>query len=182
MDEYIDLLDVHGNTTGERCLKSVAHKNGYYHASVHIWFYTKDQQILLQQRKATKDTFPNLWDVSVAGHIGYGELPILAACREISEEIGYNFQKENLFSIGTCSHKKKHSKDLIDFELHHLYLGELILTIDELKIQEEEVAAIELIPIDTLISELNSPLTKTKYVPHGEAYYHRIFSEIKKRF
>jgi len=181
MDEYIDLLDANGNTTGERCLKSVAHKNGYYHASVHIWFYTKEQQILIQQRIASKDTFPNLWDVSVAGHIGFGEQPLLAACREINEEIGCNFPKEKLLPIGTFSNKVIHSVKLIDFELHHLYLGELNVDFDKLKIQEEEVAAIKLIPLDTLISELKSPQSKTKYVPHGEVYYDNIFSEIKKR-
>ena len=42
MDELIDVLDADGNYTGETILKSVAHKNGVFHPTVHIWFYTTD--------------------------------------------------------------------------------------------------------------------------------------------
>ena len=50
-------------------------------------------------------------------------------------------------------------------------------TLEELKIQEDEVAEIKLIPIDVLKFELkNNP---ENYVPHGIEYYNRIFDAIK---
>ena len=61
MDELIDILDDQGNLTGRNCLKSVAHKKGLYHATVHIWFYTPDGNILLQQRSASKKIYPLLY-------------------------------------------------------------------------------------------------------------------------
>ena len=73
MDELIDILDANGNLTNRTAMKSKAHKNGWYHQTVHVWFYTLDGKILLQQRSKNKDVFPLLWDVSVAGHIGAGE-------------------------------------------------------------------------------------------------------------
>ena len=177
MDEYIELLDKDNKPSGERCLKSEAHKNGLYHASVHIWLYTADKQLLIQKRHADKNTFPNLWDVSVAGHIVYKELPIIAAQREILEEIGLTIQEKDLRNIGTSSHKHVHSNNLIDHELHHIYICPLNEKLENLVIQESEVAAIKLIPIDAFKFELKN--NSEAYVPHGLDYYNRIFDAIR---
>lgn len=178
MDEFIEILDENALPTGEKCLKSVAHKNGLYHASVHIWLYTKSKEVLIQKRKENKDTFPNLWDISVAGHIAYKEKPLTAALREIEEEIGLCSKENELQYIGTSTHKNIHAEDLIDHELHHIYISELKTDIKDLKIQEEEVAAIKLIPISSLQNELEH--NAAKYVPHGMEYYTRVFDEIHK--
>ena len=69
MEEWIDLMDTNGNYTGQKVLKSEAHQKGLFHPTAHIWFYTAEGQVLLQQRSETKKTFPLYWDVSVAGHI-----------------------------------------------------------------------------------------------------------------
>ena len=182
MDEYIELLDSNGTPNGKKCLKSIAHKNGYFHASVHIWIYTKSGEVLIQKRKHNKDTFPNLWDISVAGHISFGENHKTSALRETQEEIGLTTSTDSLIYLGTSEHKNIHlSKGIIDHELHHIYLTELNADFNDLTIQEEEVAAIKLIDIFQLEKELNDPSTKENYVPHGEKYYSRIFEAIKKQ-
>jgi isopentenyldiphosphate isomerase len=99
MDEYLDILDPQGNQTGKNCLKSVAHQEGYYHATVHVWFYTNDHKILLQKRGSNKKTYPNYWDVSVAGHVHAGESIKDAALREVEEEIGLTIQEKDLKKI-----------------------------------------------------------------------------------
>ena len=48
MDELIDILTPEGKSTGKTALKSEAHKNGWFHATAHIWFFTSDEKILLQ--------------------------------------------------------------------------------------------------------------------------------------
>ncbi|MEP3384912.1 MAG: NUDIX domain-containing protein, partial [Flavobacteriaceae bacterium] len=101
MDELIDILDENGNHVGKTCLKSEAHLKGLFHPTVHIWFYTKDGGILFQKRGKDKKTFPLLWDVSVAGHIGAGEPIIEAAIREVEEEIGLKVLASDLDKIGT---------------------------------------------------------------------------------
>ena len=100
MDELIDVLDAEGNATGKTCLKSIVHKTGLYHATVHIWFYTTKGSILLQQRASSKIIYPLLWDVSVAGHIDAGEGFTTAAVREIKEEIGLIVDENELVKIG----------------------------------------------------------------------------------
>ena len=54
MDELIDILTPEGKSTGKTALKSEAHKNGWFHATAHIWFFTSDKKILLQKKSAYK--------------------------------------------------------------------------------------------------------------------------------
>lgn len=56
-------------------------------------------EILLQHRSPTKDTFPNCWDNSSAGHVDAGEDYDTAAYRELEEELGITGVK--LTEIGT---------------------------------------------------------------------------------
>lgn len=177
MDEYIELLNKDNKPNGTRCLKSVAHKNGYYHATIHVWLYTRDEQILIQKRHSSKKNFPNLWDVSVAGHISFQELPIHAATREVQEEIGLSLTHSDLKNIGISSSKHIHSNNFIDHELHHLYIANLDNDINCLTIQKSEVAEIKLIPIETFKSELKNKTNS--FVPHKTEYYKRILEAIE---
>ncbi len=58
MDELLDILDTDGNPTGTTAMKSKAHRIGLFHATVHIWFYTSEGELLLQQRGKNKGTHP----------------------------------------------------------------------------------------------------------------------------
>ncbi|MGI9549705.1 MAG: NUDIX hydrolase [Aurantibacter sp.] len=178
MDERIDILDSEGNFTGKTALKSEAHKKGLFHPTVHIWFYTSDGKVLLQQRGEHKNTHPLLWDVSVAGHIGAGEPVETAAIREVEEEIGLSISKEDLQKIGVFPSFFEHSKDLIDNEFHHSFLCELKVSLESLKKQEDEVEDLDLIRISKFWEELNNKELIKKYVPHPIDYYATIISEI----
>ena len=150
MDELIDILDSEGNSTGKTCLKSVAHKYGYYHATVHVWFYTKDKKVLMQQRGFNKKTYPGLWDVSVAGHVHAGESVEEAAIREIEEEIGLKVLENQLNKIAIRKGNRKHPNGIIDNEFYHVFLVELNTKSESLKKQEEEVANIRLFNVSIL--------------------------------
>ena len=178
MDEYIDILNDSGKISGKTCLKSDAHKNGFFHQSAHIWIFDKNKNILIQKRASDKDTFPNLWDISVAGHISSGELPIDAAIREVEEEVGIEITNNQLQYIGTSTNKVSHKIDLIDYELHHVYICCINFNIETLKIQQEEVAKIKMIPLNKLISKINCD--NNNFVPHGNDYFTFVFNEIKK--
>lgn len=178
MDELIDITDTNGKPTGKSCLKSFAHQNGITHASVHIWLYTKKQQVLIQKRKATKDVYPSLWDVSVAGHIGSGELPVIAAIREVKEEIGYVINKQDLAFLRTWEDKHYHSNGIIDHEIHYIYLCELKHSLESLHIQKEEVEAINLMELNTFKEVF---FDNNTFVPHPKEYYQYIIKKIQQR-
>ncbi|GAA3512664.1 NUDIX domain-containing protein [Aquimarina addita] len=180
-DELIDIVDSLGNQTGRIRLKSEAHRLGLYHKSVHIWFYTLRGELLLQKRAINKDTYPNLWDVSVAGHISAGETPEISAIREVEEEIGLKISIDDLEFLDIYLSKKEPAPGIVDNEFHHIYLSKLSIPLQKLKLQKEEVAAIKLLSIDDFKNELSNSLDKNKYVPHDESYFHLIIDEINKR-
>jgi len=181
MDELVDILDSEGNFTGKTALKSEAHREGWFHPTVHIWLYTKHGKLLIQQRAKNKDTHPLLWDVSVAGHIGAGEEIETSAMREIKEEIGLAISTKELEKIGIYKSVHKTAADLIDCEFHHTFLCELKVPLKSLKKQKSEVENLALIPLLKFSEETWGMANLRKYVPHGTEYYKTIIKEIKKR-
>ncbi len=181
MDELVDILDSDGNYTDKTALKSEAHKNGWFHPTVHIWFFTLDGKLLIQQRAKNKNTHPLLWDVSVAGHVGAGEQILDAAIREVREEIALDITKDDLRSIGVFKSVQKHSDDLIDREFHHVFLCQLNVPFNSLKKQESEVADLKLISLIRFAEETWGLANLGKYVPHGAEYYKTIVKAVKER-
>tara|TARA_R110002051_G_scaffold56046_7_gene103926 strand:- start:7670 stop:8224 length:555 start_codon:yes stop_codon:yes gene_type:complete len=177
MDELIDILDTDGNLTNTTAMKSEAHRNGWFHQTVHIWFYTKDGSILMQQRGREKDTYPLLWDVSVAGHIGSGKEIVASSLREVQEEIGLLILPSDLEKIGIFKSVHKHSETLKDYEFHHTFIAELKTPFSLLQKQDSEVEALKLIPIKQFGKELQN-IVKHNYVPHGHDYYKTILDKI----
>lgn len=181
MDELIDSLDDQGKFTGKTILKSEAHRQGIFHPTVHIWFYTKRGEVLIQQRGKFKDTHPLLWDVSVAGHIGAGENIYKAAVREVKEEIGLNIAKEDLIKIGVFKSRQRHGKNLIDNEFHYTFLCNLKAPVSTLKKQDSEVEALSMIPLIKFAEEVWGLANTAKYVPHSTEYYKTIIKSIKEQ-
>jgi len=181
MDELIDVLDSKGNYTGQSIMKSEAHRTGVFHPSIHVWFYTDQAEILIQQRAKNKDTHPELWDVSVAGHIGAGEDIVTSAIREVKEEIGLDITDKELHKIGVFKYSYQHHEDLLDREFHHTFLCELKTPLALLEMQETEVDDLSLITIPAFKKELQSKINASKYVPYDMEYYDTILNAIQKR-
>ena len=150
MDELIDILSSTGEFTGKTALKSEAHLKGLYHQTIHVWFYTDDKKILLQKRASVKKVFPNLWDVSVAGHIGSGEKIETAAIREVKEEIGINLKEAHLQKIGFRKDEIVHPNGILDNEFKHIYFCKLKKSISQLTMQIGEVDDLQLFDISIL--------------------------------
>ena len=181
MDELIDIFNADGKKTGETCMKSIAHKKGIYHASVHIWIYDNSGNILVQRRSIDKDTHPNHWDVSVAGHIGAGESPIFSAIRETKEEIGLQIKEGNLEEIGYFKSEFIHGIDLKDLEYHYTYLCNYQININNLIPQKEEVEELNILSFSDFKKEVIGSKKNLLFVPYGKEYYQFIIDQIKER-
>tara|TARA_B110000967_G_C18902193_1_gene576994 strand:+ start:3852 stop:4394 length:543 start_codon:yes stop_codon:yes gene_type:complete len=175
MDELIDILTPEGEPTGKTALKSEAHKNGWFHTTVHIWLFTSDEKILLQKRALTKKVFPGIWDISVAGHIGAGEEIIEGAKREVFEEIGLQLKEKDFTKIGTRIHQVKHKNGIQDNEHHHVFIAELKVPILSLTMQEEEVAGLELWDLTVLKNTKN---LENVLLPEFHEYYVSVYDKI----
>ena len=175
MDELIDVLTPEGKSTGKTALKSEAHKNGWFHATAHIWFFTSDKKILLQKRALTKKVFPGIWDISVAGHIGAGEEVLEGAKREVFEEIGLILEDKEFIKIGTRIHQVTHENGIQDNEHHHVFIAELKTPVSELTMQPEEVAGLELWDLKVLKETKN---LENVLLPRFHAYYVTVYDKI----
>ena len=136
MKELLDIWDESGKPTGQVYEKSIAHQKGLFHPTVHVWFYTSAPSLLLQKRGSNKETFPNLWDVSVAGHVSSGESILDGALREIKEEIGLQLKSNDLILIDVRKNINQFSNGIIDCEFQHVFLSELKIGLEDLVIQK----------------------------------------------
>lgn len=178
MDELIDIVDEKGNLTGKSALKSEIHAKGYYHNTAHVWFFTRDGQILLAQRAASKTIFPLLWDVSVAGHVDAGETIEEAAIRETKEEINLDISTTELIKIGIFNCFQSYKNAITDNEFHHTFICELIKDIKSLTPQKHEVEALKLVSFDNFESLLNNSESNNHFVASNRDYYITVLKAI----
>lgn len=104
MREKLDIVDEHGNPTGQTIDRETAHAQGIRHRTSHVWVVRERDgriQILLQKRCAQKDSFPDCYDISSAGHIPAGQDFVPSAIRELKEELGVNAEPNDLVYCGS---------------------------------------------------------------------------------
>ncbi len=179
MDELIDIITRDGKPTNRTALKSVIHKKGHYHNTAHIWFYTKDQEILLAQRAASKSICPLLWDVSVAGHIDAGETIKAGAIREVKEEIGLVIHESDLYKIGVFECFQSYDNGIIDNEFHHTFISGLKVNIDKLAPQKSEVENLKLVSFEEFEDKLKHSEINNHFVVINRDYYLTVLDAIK---
>ena len=180
MEEKIDIVTKDGEPTGQIALKSEAHKNGWYHNTIHVWLYTKQGEILLQQRSHKKTIHPLLWDVSAAGHIDAGETFLEAAIRETKEELGLELQPTDLNKIGVALHESSYDDGAIqDNEFHQVYIAELNVALNDLNPQEDEVEALKLVSFEKFLQLIENSATNHHFIPTNKPYYIFVLNTIK---
>lgn len=85
--EEFDVVNERNEVIGRESRREV-HRRGLTHRAVHIFIWNRRGELLLQKRAPGKDTVPNTWDSSAAGHLAVGEGYDDAARRECREELG----------------------------------------------------------------------------------------------
>ena len=179
MDEFIDIVDKNGNPIGISVPKSEIHAKGHLHNTAHVWFYTSEGKILLQQRAASKLIYPLLWDVSVAGHVDAGETIEAAAIREAKEEIGIHISEAQLNKIGVFKCFQSYPDGINDNEFHNTYIVEINKTLDDLFLQKDEVEALKFVSISEFYDKLNHSETNNHFVASNRDYYKFVAEAIK---
>jgi len=176
-DELIDIYNEDNESLDAQIMKSEAHKKGLWHRTAHIWIYNSNGEMLLQLRAKNKEFYPDMWDISVAGHVSLGEDPEISALREIKEEIGLSIKKEDLDFFKIRKNKEVFN-DLQNNEFYYIYLFKFDGSIKELNIQKDELSEIIFLPVEKIEEELKEH--PDKYVPHGD-YWTEIINQVKRR-
>lgn len=126
MEEQIDILNELGQKTGYSRARSEVHRLGLWHRTVHIWLFDATGKILFQIRAHDKESNPNLYDTSCAGHISEGDSSIESAIREIREELGLEKRSEDLTYLFESKHSSVlNSGTYLDNEFYDVYRGSI---------------------------------------------------------
>jgi isopentenyl-diphosphate Delta-isomerase len=144
--EFFDVLDESGNKTGQIIERKEAHKKGICHRVVQVWVINSKNELLLQKRSANKDSCPNMWYVSLGGHIESGEDNKETIIREFSEELDLDIstQKDNVMYLYTFKEiAVLNNGQFIDNEFYDIYLLKLDLDPATLILQEDEVSEVK---------------------------------------
>lgn len=141
MEELVDVYDnLTGEKTGKIISKNKAHEEGIWHSAIHIIMISKDKgKVLLQRRCASKKLYPNMWDITVGGHISAGEEPLVSTKREFREELGLNLDNFEFRYLDKVKEEFYNNK-LSSREFVYVYLVVGDVEIDNLKLQTEEVS------------------------------------------
>lgn len=153
-DEFLNLIDSHSRLTRTAKPRSLVHRDGDLHPTVHIWLIKRrDMGIfaLLQKRSHEKDVNPDCYDVSAAGHVSQGGEFRHAAVRELKEELGVDIPGDKLELIGLINNVTKYG-DINDNELSAVYLYRGDIHEDDLVLQPSEVAEVGWAEIDEMLS------------------------------
>ncbi len=120
--ELLEILDAHGQSTGQARSRAAIHLDGDWHLAFHCWILRDaGRQIVLQRRSLHKDTFAGYWDAAAAGHWRFGESAEQAA-REIAEELGIAVPFSSLVSRGRERAERTFTNGLTDREFHEVYV------------------------------------------------------------
>jgi isopentenyl-diphosphate Delta-isomerase len=145
MGEIIVRVDPEtGEAIGE-VSKELAHRDGFWHATIHVWILDDMGRLLFQHRSPFKVQYPGLWDTSVAGHLRRGE----DGTREVAEEVGADVQLCDMTFLGLST---------IDVEVPEgrnrerprMYLWKSGRSLDSFRFSDGEVTELASISVEDL--------------------------------
>jgi isopentenyldiphosphate isomerase len=164
-------------SAGTRKLRKQVHRDGDWHCSAHVWLLDAERKlIVVQKRSASKDTFPNRWDISAAGHIEVGCDPLTTAVRELAEELGIDNIEQEAFQFGfICPAEQKGWGGCNAYE--HVYFVHVDSDNCQMKVGGAEVTDVKWIGIAELEQKLRQ--RDEEFVPRVDAYMETFFGYLK---
>ena len=170
-EELIDVIDENGIKTGQVLPRSEVHKKGLWHRIIVVAIVNEKNEILLQQRSHNKDKNPDMWDISVTGHLSAGQDSLMGATREISEEVsvslGYSVDVKDFRFMFSYRKQEKVNENHFDRQFYDFFiLRQAGINESNIRFQSSEVQAIKFVSI----SELNKMREECLLVQRDECY------------
>jgi isopentenyldiphosphate isomerase len=201
-NEKLKIFDEDRNQIGVATREEV-HRIGHWHEAFHCWFISREEgidYIYLQIRSDAKKDYPNLLDITAAGHLLAHEI-VNDGIREVKEEVGIDVSFKELVPLGVFKYCVTR-ENFIDKELANVFVYKSNKTMDEFKLQKEEVSGMVKAELNSFYDfwlgtkdeisvegfEMNKagkkvPISKTvdknRFVPHEKTYYESVVKSIK---
>ena len=175
--ELLDVLDENGKKTGEVEDRSEIYRKGLWHRASHIWIINDNKELLVQKRNPYKQTFPNLWAISVAGHVDSGETSLDTAVREVKEELNLDVEPDEFEYLFTVKRETPY-KDSFLRVFDDVYLLHRDIDCEQTKLQVEELTDIKYVYYEYLEKIFKEG--DKDYVPYTEEH-EKLFKILKER-
>jgi isopentenyldiphosphate isomerase len=158
-DELIEEWDWEtGLPTGRAVSRTLAHKNGTPHEGVHLWivsYIDKKPCLLLQRRAPHKEFYPGKLDITVGGHVLFGQTESKVG-KEAFEEIGIHPSSDDLIDLGFFRYDEKIPELNLDHrEYQHIWLMFSDRQLDDYDFHDGEVDALAAVPFDEFTAILD---------------------------
>lgn len=92
-DEMVAWVDENEKLIQVIPLKTANSDPKYLHVEIAGLIVDQDHRVLLQKRSHTKKVAPDVWTVTMAGHVTYGDSIEVTAHKELREEMGIDVPK-----------------------------------------------------------------------------------------
>jgi isopentenyldiphosphate isomerase len=174
----LNIIDETENIIGIETRENI-HNQGLLHREIHVWFYTPKGEIIFQHREKDKDTYPDLLDATVGGHVEIGSDYENTALQELSEETGIQAEKNNLAFIQMVRSKTfDTATNKTNNVVRAIYAYRYGQEIKDLKVEKGKAIGFELWPLEKLFSI--SDEDKKRFIPSiFEKDNLEIFTKIK---
>jgi isopentenyldiphosphate isomerase len=148
--EMLEVIDENDKVIGLETRAKI-HKKGLLHREINIWFLTPGGEIIFQHRAKNKETYPDLLDATVGGHVEPNMTYEETAIKECKEETGLDIDINKLVFL-TKMKKKSFDKvtgltnNTIRSQYAYFYDG----LIKDLRVEEDNGEGFEAWKIDDL--------------------------------
>lgn len=146
-EEKVILVDTNDEPIG-LMEKMAAHEQALLHRAFSVFVVNDDNEIMLQQRAASKYHSPLLWTNTCCSHQRPGETNIQAGKRRLLEEMGFEVDLTELFHF---IYKAPFDNGLTEHELDHVMIGKFN---GEPKINKEEVESWKWMSIEAIKEDM----------------------------
>jgi len=192
LTEILDIYDENLNHIGTKA-RTLVHQDGDWHRVFHCWVIYRDKlgvdYLVMQRRASEKRIYPNLLDVTAAGHYEAGET-IADGVREIQEELGLAVDFTDLIPLGKRVYAARIGL-LLDYQISDVFFLINDQSLEQYVLQPTEVAEVVAFKVDDgldfcsgnieqikaqVFGGLNTTvmLQQVDFIPNIDAYLYKI--------
>lgn len=143
----LNVVDENGVIVGVETRERI-HREGLLHHEVHVWYYTPNSELIFQHRAKDKDTYPDLLDATVGGHVEKDADYQDTALQEMLEETGVRTDVAHLTPIQLVRSKSfDNITNKINNTLRMIYAYRYDGAVADLKVEEGKATGFEKRPI-----------------------------------
>lgn len=154
------------NSPIEPIPRDVAHIQGVWHRVADIVVVNPKYEILCHQRSMLKDNNPGKWDIAFGGHALPGMEMLDCAMVELQEESGLVANPKDMENIGLYKQSSNNGTNVTNNHFFYVYVYHWDGNMENLKLEESEVALVELVPVAKLKEQYASENSKWTRPPY----------------